>query len=149
MQNTVKPIRLTITVTPQVHAAFERLSSASGQSMSKCMGEWMADTLEAVEFTADMVEKARQAPKQVMRQVHAYALGLADETGAVLDAIRSGQPIGDIPSTADKVRATSAAAASGGPKGGAGRRGAGSPPPCNTGGKVPSGKRQARGGKST
>lgn len=79
-----KPIRLTISVTPEVHAAFERLSSASGQSMSKCMGEWLSDTLDAVEYTANLVEKARAAPKMVMREVHAYALGLADETGQLL-----------------------------------------------------------------
>lgn len=132
-----KPIRLTISVTPEVHAAFTRLSAASGQSMSSCMGEWLGDTLDAVEYTATLMEKARMAPKMVMREVHAYALGLVDETGAVLNAMRSGQPITDIPSTAEKVRAARAAAASDKPQDGGGRRRAGSPPPCNTGGKVP------------
>lgn len=132
-----KNIRLTISVTPEVHAGFERLAAASGTSMSKCMGEWLSDTLDAVEYTASMVEKARLAPKMVMREVHAYALGLVDETGAVLNAMRSGQPVTDIPSTAEKVRAARAAAASDEPKGGGCRRRAGSPPPCNTGGKVP------------
>jgi len=149
MPETPKQIRLTISITPEVHAAFERLSAASGMSMSRCMGDWMADTLDAVEYTATMVEKARQAPKVVMRELHAYALGLADETGAVLNAIRSGQSITDIPSTAQKVKADRAAAASDEPKGGGGRRRAGSPPPCNTGGKLPAKSRQARGGKSS
>lgn len=131
-----KPIRLTITVTPEVHAAFERLAAASGVSMSRCMGEWLGDTLDAVEYTATLVEKARQAPKLVMREVHAYALGLADETGAVLDALRSGKGISDIPTAHQRVKA-GAGTASDLPKAGARRGGAGSPPPCNTGGKVP------------
>jgi hypothetical protein len=82
-------VRLTISVTPEVHAAFTRLSAASGMSLGRAMGEWLEDTLEAASYTADMVEKARAAPKQVMREVHAYALGLADETGAVLQRVRA------------------------------------------------------------
>lgn len=131
-----KPIRLTITVTPEVHAAFERLAAASGTSMSRCMGEWLGDTLEAVQYTATLVEKARQAPKLVMREVHAYALGLADETGAVLHAIRSGSPIANLPSSYEQVRAGVGAAADS-PEGGGGRSDSGVPPSCNTGGKVP------------
>ena len=117
-----KPIRLTISVTPEVHAAFERLSGASGMSMSRAMGEWLEDTLDAVEYTATMVEKARAAPKVVMREMHAYALGLADETGSLLDKVRaeSGQ--------AAAARQAQLTVGSSVPL---------SPPSCNTGGKVP------------
>lgn len=89
--NTPPPnIRLTITVTPEVHAAFSRLSSASGMSLGRSMGEWLGDTLEAVEFTASKVEEARSAPKKVVREMHAYALGLADETGVLMEQLRQG-----------------------------------------------------------
>jgi NTP pyrophosphatase (non-canonical NTP hydrolase) len=116
-----KPIRLTITVTPEVHAAFDRLATASGMSMSKCMGEWLGDTLDAVEYTANMVEKARQAPKMVMRELHAYTLGLADETGELLR----------------KMKKRGSGDGGGRPKGDANGAGAPVPPSCNTGGKVP------------
>lgn len=117
-----KLIRLTISVTPEVHSAFERLSSASGMSMSRSMGEWLADTLDAIEYTAGMVERARAAPKVVMREMHAYALGLADETGALLHKVRS-----------ESGRAGAAMPA----KRHAGSGASLSPPSCNTGGKVP------------
>lgn len=52
------------------------------------MGEWLTDTLEAAEFMAEKVEQARAAPKLVMQEMHAYALGLADETGDLLERIR-------------------------------------------------------------
>lgn len=118
MENdTSERVRLTISVTPEVHAAFTRLAAASGLSLSRAMGEWLGDTLEAVEFTASKVEEARAAPRLVMRQMHAYALGLSDETGAVLDQLRKEASAG--------ARKRSVA-----PE-------APSPPPSNTGGKVP------------
>ena len=86
---TSENIRLTITVTPEVHAAFQRISAAGKMSMSKAMGEWLADTLEAAEFMATKMEQARAAPKVVMREMHSYALGLADETGALMEQMRA------------------------------------------------------------
>lgn len=105
--------------------------------MSRCMGEWLGDTLDAIEYTATLVEKARAAPKMVMKEVHAYALGLADETGAVLRALRADPALKSIPEARAEV--------SGG--GGAVGEGAPIPPSCNTGGKVPQ-KGSKRGGKA-
>jgi hypothetical protein len=82
-------IRLTISVTPEVHETFQRLAKATGSSMGKAMGEWLSDTLEAAQFMTTKVEQARAAPAIVMREMHAYALGLADETGAMMEKIRS------------------------------------------------------------
>lgn len=119
MENeTVERVRLTISVTPEVHSAFQRLAAASGMSLSRAMGEWLGDTLDAVEFTAKKVEEARAAPKQVMRELHAYALGMADETGAFLETMRKGK----------SSQASTAAA-------GGGRGLRASPPSSNTGGK--------------
>lgn len=115
-------IRLTISVTPEVHETFSKLAKASGLSLSSTMGEWLGDTIEAAEFTAQKVAQARAAPKIVMREMHAYALGLADETGDLLNRVRA----------QGKNRPESASAA-------------GSPPSSNTGGKVPgTGARQGR-----
>lgn len=113
-------VRLTITVTPDVHAAFKRLAAAGGMSISRAMGEWLGDTVEAAEFMAEKMEQARAAPKIVMREMHAYALGLADETGALLERVR-------------KDGAAARAGRSGADAPGPARR----PPSGNTGGKVP------------
>lgn len=112
-------VRLTISVTPEVHATFQRLAKGSGMSISRAMGDWLGDTIEAAEFMATKIEQARAAPKIVMQEMHAYALGLADETGAMMDKLR------------EKGRADRAGLArdarSGGP--------ALLPPASNTGGK--------------
>ena len=83
-----KAIRVTVPVTPEVQAAFQRLAAASGMSTGKAMGEWLADTMEGALTMADMLEKARRAPKQAVSEMHAYALGLADVTSDLMDNLR-------------------------------------------------------------
>ena len=118
----VKPVRLTISVTPEVHQTFSRMASAGSMSISRAMGDWLGDTLDAAAYVAEKLEEARAAPRLVAQEMHAYALGLKDETGEVLRQVRQ------------KARATGA-------DGGAPWRHQSapdsSPPPCNTGGKVP------------
>lgn len=126
---TAPRIRLTISVSPEVHETYARMARAGSISIGRCMGDWLADTLDAAQHMANLMEKARAAPKAAMQEMHAYALGLADETGALLA----------------KVRAKGAGrdAAPGAQPGAAGRP-AEVPPSGNTGGKVPSGQRKGR-----
>ena len=83
-----KNVRLTISVTPEVHATFQRLSNASGMSISRAMGEWLGDTLDAADFMASTVERARAAPKLVIQELQAYTLGLSDELSGVMERVR-------------------------------------------------------------
>lgn len=82
------PIRLTITVTPEVHATYQRLAASTGTSLGKTMGEWLESTIEGAEFMASKMEQARAAPALVMREIHAYALGVADETGSIVEKMK-------------------------------------------------------------
>ena len=84
-----KPVRVTVPVRPEVQEAFQRLAAASGTSTGKAMGEWLQDTLEGALAMAEMLEKARQAPKQAVRQMHSYALGLTDLTSGLMDELAS------------------------------------------------------------
>lgn len=119
MTSTPSPtLRVSVPITPEVHEAFKKLASATGMSTGKAMGDWLTDTLEAVEFMAEKVQQARAAPKIVMREMHAYALGLADETGALLERVAE---------KGKQDRAAASARATPGP--------ASRPPPSNTGGK--------------
>ena len=85
-----KPIRVTVPVTPEVQAAFQRLAAASGMSTGKAMGEWLADTVAGAVTMAELLEKARRAPKQAVSEMHAYALGLADMTSELMQTLRKG-----------------------------------------------------------
>ncbi len=81
-------LRVTVVVTPEVHTAFKRISAAGSMSVGRAMGEWLGDTLDAANHVATLMENARAAPRVVTQQLHAYALGLADETGELMEKIR-------------------------------------------------------------
>ena len=86
-----KPIRLTITVSPEVHEAFQRMADASGMSLGRCMGEWMQDTLEGVQFVTAQLVKAREAPRQVVKDMRQMALGSVDLADELLADLRAGK----------------------------------------------------------
>lgn len=81
-------IRLTISVTSEVHEVFTRMAEVSGVSLSKCMGDWLADTVEGAQFVTHKVQEAKKAPRRVMREMHAFAQGLASEVGEAAEALR-------------------------------------------------------------
>ena len=126
-----KPSRVSVPVSAEVLEAFQRLAKASGTSTGKAMAEWLQDTLDAAQYMAETMEKARAAPKLVAQQLHQYALGLSDETGALLERVRQGSARQD--GHAQRVLPDELGAV---------------PPSCNTGGKVPSERKHTRGGKS-
>ena len=102
-----KDVRLTIPVSAEVHEAFTRIAKATKMPVGRAMGEWLGDTIEAAQLMAEKLEQARAAPRLVMQEMHAYALGLADETGALLDKVRKegqkareGRARADRPATA-------------------------------------------------
>ena len=108
-----KAIRVTVPVTPEVQAAFQRLAAASGMSTGKAMGEWLADTMEGALTMAEMLEKARRAPQPAVSEMHAYALGLADMTSELMQTLRKGSGKGKAgaASEAQAERASDAAPA--------------------------------------
>lgn len=127
-----KTIRVTVPVTPEVLEAFKTLGKVSNMSTGKAMGEWLADTVEGAQFMAETMLKARTAPKIVARELHAYALGLVDETGSVIEKLRGMGKTNTVAIGADGGGAsahTPSAPIAGGLV-------AGVPPSCNTGGKV-------------
>lgn len=130
---TTSNVRLTITVTPEVHQTFQRMAKATGMSISRAMGEWLGDTIEAAEFMTSKVEQARSAPALVLREMQSFALGAADECDSFIENIRK---------KGEETRRGSVA------KRGRGAVPPPSPPSGNTGGKGPTDKQGKRGAKS-
>lgn len=75
-------IRLTITVPAETHAVFQRMADVSGQSLGRVMGDWLADTAEGAQIVVKKLQEAREAPKLVMREFRAMAVGLVEEIDA-------------------------------------------------------------------
>ena len=81
-------VRVTVPVRQDVLETFQRLAEAGSMSTGRAMGDWLADTIEAAQFMAEKMEQARSAPKIVIREMHAYAQGMADETSALMEQLR-------------------------------------------------------------
>jgi hypothetical protein len=113
-----------VPVSDEVLQAFQRLAKAQNMSTGRAIAEWLSDTVEAAEFMATTLERARAAPKAVMREMHAYALGLSDETG---EMIRKITKKGEDDRAAERASAAPHALTGGQDA---------IPPPCNTGGKL-------------
>lgn len=137
-------IRLTITVTPEVHETFSRMAEAAGLSLGRCMGDWLADTLDGAQFVAQKMVEAKKMPRTVMREFQAMAAGLHDVITEDMERMRDGATVsaarrgGAHPLDGKASEATAALIARS-------RRQA--PPSSNTGGKSPGKTRKPAAGK--
>jgi len=125
---------VSVPVSAEVLETFKRLGKAGNMSTGAAIADWLADTMEAAEFMASKMEQARAAPKAVMREMHAYALGLADETGDMMRKLTE-------KGAADRASASKRSAAM--------PVEAPNPPSCNTGGKLPKTGRKVKGGQTS
>lgn len=89
MTKAAERIRTTISVDKEVHQVFVRMAEASGMSVSRCMGEWLADTVDGAQFVAQKMEEARKSPKLVMQEMQAMSLGMVDLANETLSKIKS------------------------------------------------------------
>ena len=62
-------IRTTISIDPDIHAIFVRMAEASGTSVSRCMGNWLADTADGAQFVANRMQELRKSPKAAMHEL--------------------------------------------------------------------------------
>jgi hypothetical protein len=88
MTKQTERIRTTISVDKEVHQIFVAMAEAGGMSVSRCMGEWLADTAEGAQFVAQKMKEAKAAPKTVMRELQAAAMGMHEMATEVLDDMR-------------------------------------------------------------
>lgn len=133
----IKPIRVTVPVTPEVLALFQRLSLASGKSVGRMMGEWLDETRAGLEPMIEIVETFKSAPRAAVAALQLRANALTDLAADVvkdamrLDPEKAGKGVDLGQSGAPLVGAQLARI------GGAVSRGKGglTPPSSNTGGK--------------
>lgn len=81
-------IRTTISIDPEVHEIFKRMAEAGNMSVSRAMGEWLADTADAAQLIVLKMEEAKKAPMRVMRELQAMVAGLQDGVNADVERVR-------------------------------------------------------------
>jgi hypothetical protein len=109
---TTERIRTTISIEPSVYEVFKRMADSAGMSVSRCMGEWLADTADGAQFVALKMEEARKAPIAVMREMQAMANGLSHEVTSSLQTIRNESKASQRPSAGLPRRAAASSAPS-------------------------------------
>lgn len=140
--------RVTVPVSPDVLAAFQLLASVTGVSTGKAMGDWLADTLDAVSMMTGLLQKAKQAPRLAALEIQAYGRGITGLAEDIIEDIRSSSSVdgaknGGGPACGEEpgVAPSSLSDVLSGIKERGGPSGRGdiplSPPLSNTGGKVP------------
>lgn len=67
-----KTHRLSVPLTPEVQAVFQRLAEASGHSMGSTIAQWLNDTREAAQLMAENLERLRGAPGDLMMKVRLH-----------------------------------------------------------------------------
>ena len=89
MAKQIERIRTTISVDKEVHQIFVAMAEAGGMSVSRCMGEWLADTADGAQFVANKMQEAKDSPKLVMRELQAAAMGLHGLADDILSEVKS------------------------------------------------------------
>ena len=85
--HTLKPVRVTVPVSPEVLALFQRLSRVSGVSVGRSMGHWLDETREGLEPMIDIVEQSKTAPKTAIRSLQRYASTLVELTDDLVGSV--------------------------------------------------------------
>lgn len=125
-----KPIRISVPISHEVLAKFQRFSEASGLSLGKSIGNWLRDTASGLEAMTDILETHQKTPSQAMEKLSNYAAALQDMTEGALELMKKGpSPLGEGVPLAGKSLAMAKAGMKKAAQMGL------LPPPGNTGGK--------------
>lgn len=133
-----KTVRLSVPVTPEVQAIFQRLAEASGRSMAASMSQWLMDTRQAADLMAENLERLRESPGELVARVKLHISGVEDAAQMVIDEAISRAEQDDFEGKPRGLKGL----ASDAPKGPAKPL---TPPSSNTGGKVHSSGKKSRG----
>lgn len=82
-------IRTTISLSPEAYDVFKRMAEAGNMSVSRCMGDWLTDTMDAAQMITLKMEDAKRAPMRVVRELRAMVAGMADTVDALGDDVRA------------------------------------------------------------
>ena len=83
----MKRVRVTASIDPEILDRFKRLAVVRGVSLSSCIGDWLADTIEGSEYVASTIEKAKGSPVRVLREMNASFAVLQEGSSLVHESL--------------------------------------------------------------
>jgi len=66
-------VRTTISLDSEVYEIFKRMAEISDVSISRCMGNWLAETADGAQYVTQKMVEVRKAPMNAMREFHLFA----------------------------------------------------------------------------
>jgi hypothetical protein len=90
-------IRTTISVPQDVHEIFKHMADVAGVSVSRCMGDWLAETADGAQHVSMQLQRAREASLKGIRELHSSlkngeSVNKNTTEEAVLEDARSAAP---------------------------------------------------------
>lgn len=73
---TSKTYRISVPLTPEVLAKFQRFSDASGLSLGKSIGDWLRDTVSGLDAMTEILEMHKRAPAEAISKIQGLATSL-------------------------------------------------------------------------
>ena len=73
---TSKTYRISVPLTPEVLAKFQRFSDASGLSLGKSIGDWLRDTVAGLDAMTEILEAHKRAPAEAISKLQGLATSL-------------------------------------------------------------------------
>lgn len=119
-------VRLTIPVSPEVHAVFVRMAEAFRRPAGRLMGEWLHDHLQAAEDVCRTVEGMRSAQSKAA-SLGALAASYADQADSVISSVKNEAQRGGVRDASAHAHRPAALRSA--------VKKTGTPPYSNTGGK--------------
>lgn len=116
-------VRTTISVDSEVLQVFKGLADMGNISVGRFIGDWLADTADGAQHVAVELERAREASRGAIRDIHAK-LGVGDVARMVSQASPAAEPAPRPPAAGARTDAAPA-------------QGSGVAPSSNTGLKSP------------
>lgn len=83
--------RVSVPVTPEVLAKFQRFSDASGLSLGKSMGDWLRDTVQGLDAMTEILEAHKRKPAEAMAKLHGLSASLQAVTDEAMANMRKPQ----------------------------------------------------------
>ena len=77
-----KTIRTTVTMSQEVYEVYKHMAEVGKMSVSRCMGEWLTDTVDGALYLTQKMDEARRRPFQVMTEMK----GLTEALDGVIAA---------------------------------------------------------------
>lgn len=68
-------IRTTISIPQEAYEIFKQMADVSGSSVSRCMGDWLAETAEGAQHVSMQLQRAREVSKRGIKELHATLKG--------------------------------------------------------------------------